>query len=334
MFMNSSKMLFYSTLMIGTITAISSSNWFGIWMGLEINLISFVPIMFKMKKTQTSEAMMIYFLVQAMGSVILLMAVIMSTSSTVSTDMINYIFKILMASSLALKLGSAPFHFWMPEVMNKIDWEGCFMLSTWQKIAPLSALSYIAENNPTILIFAAASTIVGAMGGLNETSLRKIMAYSSISHLGWMIACIKVENQLWMIYLLVYTLIVATAMITFNRLAAFYMNQLTMNTTIMEKLTIATIFLSMGGLPPFLGFMPKWMVIQSLTNYSMYMIIIMMILTTLITLYYYLRTISTMVLINVASCKWTMNKPLSTNFMIMIILINTATPLVATMNLF
>uniref|UniRef100_A0AAU6PCE2 NADH-ubiquinone oxidoreductase chain 2 n=1 Tax=Diplonychus sp. TaxID=2977879 RepID=A0AAU6PCE2_9HEMI len=336
MLINSSKTLFLLTLIIGTLITVSSDNWLGVWMGLEINLISFVPLISKTNYTSSSEAMMVYFLTQALGSATLLMMIIIDNMSMISTLEMNTYIKTVMVASTMLKSGLAPFHFWFPEVANKLTWTNCMILMTWQKIAPLTIMSHLIENLNIIYIVAMMSTTIGAIGGLNQTSLRKIMAYSSISHLGWIIACMKMDNNMWMIYLLIYSMVVIMVMMIFNYSSMYYLPQINMNMmTMTEKLLYVTLFMSLGGLPPFLGFLPKWLVIQSLMMNSMYMILTIMVLTTLITLFYYLRMISTLLIVNTAMPKWNLNQKIPNHKLIlMVIMINLSTPLIAILPMF
>nr|YP_009727905.1 NADH dehydrogenase subunit 2 [Notonecta montandoni]QHZ87280.1 NADH dehydrogenase subunit 2 [Notonecta montandoni] len=333
---NSSKLLFFTTMIIGTMMVMSSNNWLSMWMGLEINMISFIPLMSKSKNNLSSESMMLYFLVQSMGSVLFLMMIISNSTIMISPTMINDIINIVMTSSLLLKVGAAPFHFWLPEIMEKMNWVSCMIIMTWQKLAPLIILSMMLDTNNFIMIIAITSTTVGAVGGLNQTSMRKIMAYSSISHLGWMLSCMKFENEMWMNYLMIYAIIVVMTTMVFNYYSMFYLNQMTLNSnSMMEKIMYSSLMLSMGGLPPFLGFLPKWMVIQAMMSKSLYLVLTIMVLTTLVTLFYYLRMISTIIMINSTMSKWSLKiKNQNKLVQIMLMFINTMLPMVMTLNLF
>nr|YP_009472895.1 NADH dehydrogenase subunit 2 [Aphelocheirus jendeki]AST10099.1 NADH dehydrogenase subunit 2 [Aphelocheirus jendeki] len=302
MLKNSSKLLFLTTLIMSTILVISSNNWFSLWMGLEINLISFIPIMSYMKNNFSAESCMLYFLVQSMSSVLFLFFILLSITLL---KMNNILIETLIMSSMMIKMGSAPFHFWLPEIMEKMNWVNCMILMTWQKIAPMTILSYLSQNNKLLLIAAMTGTVIGAMGGINQTSIRKIMAYSSIAHLGWMLACMTMENEMWIYYLMIYSFIVIMLSNMFNYKSILYMNQLNFTSkSMMEKITYLILLLSLGGLPPFLGFLPKWMVIQSLMNNQMYLTLTVLVMTTLITLFYYLRMSSTMIMMNSSINKW------------------------------
>nr|AKI32204.1 NADH dehydrogenase subunit 2 [Lethocerus indicus] len=226
---NSSKLMFIAIMILGTLTTINASNWLGIWMGLEINLIAFTPLIFKPKQASMSEASMIYFLVQSLGSAMMLMIIVTNNLLMEPISSINNSTATALAASLMLKLGMAPMHMWFPEVTSKMSWSSALLLLTWQKIAPLVVLSYVVEKSFVIYILVMTSTFIGAVGGLNQTSLRKIMAYSSISHMGWMIACMKMENNLWMAYLAIYIAMVTMAIILFEKTSMYHINQVNMN---------------------------------------------------------------------------------------------------------
>nr|BCH52378.1 NADH dehydrogenase subunit 2 [Kirkaldyia deyrolli] len=323
--------MFTAIMILGTLTTINASNWLGIWMGLEINLIAFTPLIFKPKQTSMSEASMIYFLAQSLGSAVMLMIIVSNNLLMEPLSAINPSTATSLAASLMLKLGMAPVHMWFPEVMSKMSWGSALLLLTWQKIAPMVVLSYVVEKSMVIYILVMVSTFVGAVGGLNQTSLRKIMAYSSISHMGWMVACMKMENNLWIAYLIIYMVMVTLAIILFEKTSMYYINQINLNLlTPMEKIMYVTLFMSLGGLPPFLGFLPKWLVIQSMIGHSLYMVLTVMVLTTLITLLYYMRMMMIMSMMSSSMNKWNMGfKPPHRSLVILILVINLSTPLVS-----
>nr|YP_009485734.1 NADH dehydrogenase subunit 2 [Canthesancus helluo]AVZ00870.1 NADH dehydrogenase subunit 2 [Canthesancus helluo] len=329
--LNSSKLLFYSTMILGTSITVSSETWLGMWMGLEMNLISFIPILYKNSNT-SSESCMIYFLIQSFGSILMLMSVLSNSFVILSPLMSKELFNVMLMMSMSIKLGIPPFHFWFPEIMEKLNWINCTILMTWQKVAPLTILSYILENKllPVVIMTA---TIIGAIGGLNQTSIRKIMAFSSINHMGWMIACMKYNNEFWMKYLLIYTTIIVMMTFMFNNYSSFYINQL-INTNLMytEKTLIIILFLSLGGLPPFLGFIPKWMVIQAMILSNSISIMFVMIMSVLISLFYYLRLISTTLLISSTTVKWN-SESNNENIIMSLILINLSLPVIVTFSL-
>nr|YP_009114110.1 NADH dehydrogenase subunit 2 [Euphaea yayeyamana]AHC02112.1 NADH dehydrogenase subunit 2 [Euphaea yayeyamana] len=284
--MNLSSLLFYTTLIAGTLISISSSSWLIMWIGLEMNLMSFVPIINKDKTPYESEASMKYFLIQAMASMMLLAAVL---SAEMMNDINNWQ-NLILISALLMKMGAAPFHLWFPNVMQGLSWINCFTLMTWQKIAPMVMTSYQLFNNKFINMIIILSVIVGAVGGMNQTSIRKMMAYSSISHIGWMLTAMLMSSSYWMLYFIMYIILNMAVIMIMNKYAMFQLQQIfntKMETT--TKFTMFTGMLSLAGLPPFLGFLPKWMIIQNMIMFQEYLVIMIMVMTTLITLYFYLR---------------------------------------------
>nr|UYA97091.1 NADH dehydrogenase subunit 2 [Furcilarnaca wufengensis] len=289
--------LFISTLIGGSLISISANSWFSAWMGLEINLLSFIPLMSNPKNTLSNEAALKYFLVQALASITFLFTTTFMQMYTL--PLMNNLFTMLTISTLLMKMGAAPFHFWFPGIMEGLNWKNCFILMTWQKIAPLLLLSYLVKMNLFTLLIVILSIIVGSLGGLNQTSLRKLLAYSSINHLGWMIAAMFCGENLWELYFLTYSLLTLTLIYMFSILSVFHFNQnfMAINNSQPLKLFLFLTLLSLGGLPPFLGFLPKWIVIQSLISLNLYFICFIMILMTLITLFYYIRLSFTALLI-------------------------------------
>nr|QWA14855.1 NADH dehydrogenase subunit 2 [Anthomyia illocata] len=303
MFNNSSKIMFFGILMMGTLISISANSWLGAWMGLEINLLSFIPLM-KDNKLMSTEASLKYFLTQALASSVFLFAIILFLLNS-SKNNSTYFMEMIIFSSLLLKSGSAPFHFWFPNVMEGLSWLNALILMTWQKIAPLMLISYIIFK-PLIIMSIILSSLIGALGGLNQTSLRKLMAYSSINHLGWMLAAMYNSNTLWMVYFSFYVFLSFSMIFMFNMFKISHINQLYsmfFHSKIMKFFLFFNL-LSLGGLPPFLGFFPKWMIIQSLTINNQLFLLTFMILMTLITLYFYMRLCYSAFMLNYYENNW------------------------------
>nr|QZL38237.1 NADH dehydrogenase subunit 2 [Metopina sagittata] len=307
MFKNSYKLMFMITLIMGTLITISSTSWLSAWMGLEINLLSFIPLMNEKKNLLSSESSLKYFLIQALASSMLIFITIFYLLNYNNLNLLfnfNNFMNLGIISSLMLKCGIAPFHFWFPSIIEGLSWVNAFFLLTWQKIAPLILISYTNLNFLIIPILL--SMIFGSLGGLNQTSLRKIMAYSSINHLGWMGSAMMISNSFWWMYFLFYTFLSSTVIMFFNNFNLFYLNQLfsfSLNSNSL-KLTSFLNLLSLGGLPPFLGFLPKWNIIQLLTENNQLFLMSMMVILTLITLYFYLRITFSSFMMNYYEPKW------------------------------
>nr|WPV76784.1 NADH dehydrogenase subunit 2 [Phlebotomus chinensis]WPV76810.1 NADH dehydrogenase subunit 2 [Phlebotomus chinensis]WPV76836.1 NADH dehydrogenase subunit 2 [Phlebotomus chinensis]WPV76849.1 NADH dehydrogenase subunit 2 [Phlebotomus chinensis] len=313
MLFNPSKTLFMTTLIIGIIITISSNSWLSVWMGLEINLLSFIPLMTDESNLYSNEASLKYFLTQAMASSLLLFSIILFLNYNLlnfNLWNINFWTKLsLINLTLLIKMGSAPFHFWFPSVMNCLSWFNNWLLMTIQKIAPFILIFY-SFNFYINMMSLILSLIFGSLGGLNQTSIRKIMAYSSINHLSWMLCSIFFSKNLWLNYFFFYYFLTSSIVLLFNLFNIFYINQffLYFNNNLTIKFSIFILLLSLGGLPPFLGFFPKWLVIQYLMFNNFYFILLLMVIFTLFTLYFYLQMTYSAFMINSWNFKWNINK--------------------------
>nr|YP_010852756.1 NADH dehydrogenase subunit 2 [Neope ramosa]WGL40123.1 NADH dehydrogenase subunit 2 [Neope ramosa] len=288
--MNSNKMFFLFTLFFSTLISISSNSWLGCWIGLEINLLSFIPLISNSNNLMNSEASLKYFLTQSIASINFLFSIIFSLF-LMKNFFFNNLISILINSSLLMKMGSVPFHFWFPNIMEGLSWMNCFILMTWQKITPMILLSYYFNMN-FLMIIMIFNVLIGAVGGFNQTSLRKLMAFSSINNLGWMLSALMISENLWMIYFFFYSFLISIMCFLFYMLNIFFINQMfNFNINFSIKFSIMINFLSLGGLPPFLGFFPKWLIINYLILSKLYIISFFFIMMSLIMLIFYIRII-------------------------------------------
>nr|WNL53835.1 NADH dehydrogenase subunit 2 [Termes sp. B MLW-2023a] len=313
---NSTKILLLITLVSGVLVSVSSNSWLGAWMGLEINLMSFIPLMSNVKNMYNTEASLKYFIVQVLASATLLFMVVMKTlTEDLFTFESNPYTPMIICTPLLLKSGAAPFHWWFPGVMEGLSWENCALLMTVQKAAPLMLMSYLIDINTFTLSIILMSTIVGSIGGLNQTSMRKILTYSSINHTGWMLIALTTSENLWMVYYVIYSALALTVVTAIKLSGASFINQtmMTNKETTMMKFMLFTSLLSLGGLPPFLGFLPKWIVIQAMITNNMAPLATVVVVTSLITLYYYLKISYSSFMILNTEPKWNLssnkNKP-------------------------
>nr|AEA72853.1 NADH dehydrogenase subunit 2 [Notropis chrosomus] len=285
-----------SSLGLGTTLTFASSHWLLAWMGLEINTLAIIPLMAQHHHPRAVEATTKYFLTQATAAAVILFA--STTNAWITgewnmTSMSDPIATAMILTALALKIGLAPMHFWMPEVMQGLDLLTGLILSTWQKLAPLALIIQTAPTFDPLLLttLGLMSALVGGWGGLNQTQLRKVLAYSSIAHMGWMIIVLQHAPQLTLLALLVYILMTSAAFLTLKLSYATKINTLatTWSKSPLLTATAALVLLSLGGLPPLTGFMPKWMILQELAKQGLPLTATVMALAALISLYFYLR---------------------------------------------
>nr|ALA99352.1 NADH dehydrogenase subunit 2 [Anourosorex squamipes]ALA99353.1 NADH dehydrogenase subunit 2 [Anourosorex squamipes]ALA99354.1 NADH dehydrogenase subunit 2 [Anourosorex squamipes]ALA99355.1 NADH dehydrogenase subunit 2 [Anourosorex squamipes]ALA99357.1 NADH dehydrogenase subunit 2 [Anourosorex squamipes] len=284
------------TIMTGTLIVTMSSHWFMIWIGFEMNMLAFIPLLIKNYNPRSMEASTKYFMTQATASMILMLAIIMNlihegqwTISNIS----NPTASILMTMALVMKLGLSPFHFWVPEVTQGVSLSSGMILLTWQKIAPLSVFYqiYPSINLNLILSMSLLSILIGGWGGLNQTQLRKIMAYSSIAHMGWMTAIMTYEPTIMLLNLFIYiTMTISTFMLfIFTSTTTTLSLSHAWNKMPLITFLIMMVMLSLGGLPPLTGFLPKWMIIQELAKNNSIILPTTMAILSLLNLFFYMR---------------------------------------------
>nr|YP_009332459.1 NADH dehydrogenase subunit 2 [Schlechtendalia chinensis]YP_009400256.1 NADH dehydrogenase subunit 2 [Nurudea ibofushi]API68532.1 NADH dehydrogenase subunit 2 [Schlechtendalia chinensis]ARW70248.1 NADH dehydrogenase subunit 2 [Nurudea ibofushi] len=280
--LNLTKITFITLMMFSSIMTISSSNWLSMWMGLELNLFSIIPILnFKMS-IYSIESTMKYFLIQAFASIILLMFLI--NKSLFFMIQINMI----MIIPLLMKLSLMPFHLWLPSMIEGLNWMSCFLLMTWQKIAPMIMISYLNLNKTMIFIITMIS--LNNLFGMNQNSIRKILAMSSINNSSWMLIAIIMNEILWLNYFLIYSMLNFLIMYMLWKYKINYINQLKFfNFNLMFKLNLLMLIFSIMGLPPMLGFLMKWMLIKMLIYNNMIIILNLLISLTILNLYFYLK---------------------------------------------
>nr|YP_010251414.1 NADH dehydrogenase subunit 2 [Carios vespertilionis]QTW91411.1 NADH dehydrogenase subunit 2 [Carios vespertilionis]QTW91424.1 NADH dehydrogenase subunit 2 [Carios vespertilionis] len=296
--MKFSKIILMWSLFISIFMAFSTSSLFSLWISMEVNMMSFIPIM-NMKTMSSTNSIILYFMVQALASSLFIMTLMIFFLGIINSNL-TY----LLMCPLLIKMGAAPFHIWFPQVSEGMTLKTFLILSTIQKLIPLQVTSLM--SNKILMIPVIMSSLLGSLGGLNQISIRKIMAFSSITHLAWMLSLILINSNLWLVYFLIYTLIMTKIM---NFFSIFNFSNLNQNYCIMtfsNALTISILLLSLGGLPPFLGFFMKWFSFK-LIMIQFKILSLPLLFSSLLNLYFYIRIIYPLLLKNFNFNKFTLN---------------------------
>nr|BBH37383.1 NADH dehydrogenase subunit 2 [Moringua javanica] len=289
-------LILLTSLGLGTTITFASSHWFMAWMGLEINTLAILPLMIQHHHPRAVEATTKYFLTQATAAALLLFTATSNawmTGQWTIQQLSNPTIITITTLALGLKMGLAPMHFWLPEVLQGLDLNTGLILSTWQKLAPMSLIYQLAQetNQSLMIMLGLTSALIGGWGGLNQTQLRKIMAYSSIAHMGWMMIVLKYAPNLTLMNLTIYIIMTSAAFTAMKTTSATKINTLATAWTkapIATTMTVLTL-LSLGGLPPLTGFMPKWLILQEMTKQDLSLIATLMAISALLSLFFYLR---------------------------------------------
>nr|AEV22063.1 NADH dehydrogenase subunit 2 [Nectarinia sperata] len=290
------KLVFISSLILGTTITVSSNHWVLAWTGLEINTLAILPMISKSHHPRAIEAATKYFLTQAAASALVLFSSMTNAWHTGQWDITQLTHPtscLILTSAISMKLGLVPFHFWFPEVLQGSPLTTGLILSTVMKLPPLTLLYMTSPSlNPTVLTtMAILSAALGGWMGLNQTQIRKIMAFSSISHLGWMAIILAYDPKLTLLNFYLYSLMTAAVFLTLNTIKALKLSTLMTAWTKTPSINAALMLtlLSLAGLPPLTGFLPKWLIIQELTKQDMAPAATTIALLSLLSLFFYLR---------------------------------------------
>nr|YP_009164679.1 NADH dehydrogenase subunit 2 [Myiopsitta monachus]ACA80257.1 NADH dehydrogenase subunt 2 [Myiopsitta monachus]AJG35650.1 NADH dehydrogenase subunit 2 [Myiopsitta monachus] len=290
------KLISALSILLGTTITITSNHWITAWAGLEINTLSIIPLISKSHHPRAIEAATKYFLVQATASALVLLSSTINAQFTGQwniTQLTHPLACLLLTTAIAMKLGLTPFHFWFPEVLQGSTLTTALLLSTVMKFPPTTILLITSHSlNSTLLTSMSMMSIaLGGWMGLNQTQTRKIMAFSSISHLGWMVIIIIHNPKLTLLAFYIYILMTASIFLTMNTTNTLKLSTLMTSWTkapMLNTMLMLTL-LSLAGLPPLTGFLPKWLIIQELIKQEMTTTATIISMLSLLGLFFYLR---------------------------------------------
>ena len=318
--------------LVGTMIMISAYSLLMLYLGIELlSLALYALIGFNKHSGLSSEAAIKYYVLGAMSSGILLFGISLIYGFTGSINyfeiadqvrninsnsaqFLGVIFGLIfITASLCFKFGAAPFHIWVPDIYQGSLISTTILLSTLPKIAvfivflklffiPFMALDYVWSD---ILIFIGiASIIIGSIFALTQENIKRLLAYSAISNIGFIILALALVTNDGLHASLYYTIVYS-----FTALASFgIVTHITSNSHGIEDISdlaglskthpyfailILITMISSAGVPPLIGFHAKLMVIQALVNNSYILLSIIVVLMTVLSAYYYLKVIKT-----------------------------------------
>jgi NADH-quinone oxidoreductase subunit N len=309
---------------LGTMVMISSNDLMVFYIGLELQSLSlYVLASFNKNEIKSSEAGLKYFVLSALSSGILLYGCSLvygfsgSTNfNIISNEINNSQFSLMFGIvfilvGLAFKISAVPFHMWAPDVYEGSPTSVTLFFTMVPKIAALTVfirflyvpfIGMIDQWNVIIVFLAIASMIFGAVAAIGQTNIKRLIAYSSISHMGYALAGLTTGTNLGIqssvIYISIYLVMnlgLFCCLFMMKRNDQYYENiddlsGLSKNHPLLS-LSILIILFSLAGIPPMAGFFAKFYIFQSIVEQSMYFLAIVGLLSTVIAAFYYLRII-------------------------------------------
>nr|YP_010555748.1 NADH dehydrogenase subunit 2 [Eupelmus anpingensis]UYR45777.1 NADH dehydrogenase subunit 2 [Eupelmus anpingensis] len=282
-------MIFMPMILFSNMISIFLMSWMSLWMLMEINLISFIMLLI-FDKFNNYKISMNYFLIQTFNSYLFLFSSIMLN--------FNDLFSLLIFLTMLTKLGMPPFHYWYIKTIKKISWNNVLMLLTIQKIIPLIVISMVINKFNTILNFnllimiSMTFSMIYSIMGINLIDIKVILAYSSIIQMSWILLVMMNNETLSMTYFLIYCINSLNLISLFKKMN--FTNLMNFNSSMLNKKMTLFLFmsiLSLASMPPYFGFMMKWISIWSIFKNINIFLIIWMIFISLISMFFYIRII-------------------------------------------
>nr|UDN41911.1 NADH dehydrogenase subunit 2 [Stichopus naso] len=289
--------LLLASLLAGTSLVILSSHWFPIWLGLELSTLSIIPLLNMNERSRSTEATLKYFLVQAFSAALLLNGAVLNlwlSNSWNLTEVLSPLCYYTISAALVIKLGLAPCHFWFPDVLSGLSFPNVIIIACWQKLAPMFLLLSLSSHIPSeiIILCSTLSVLIGGWGGLNQISTRKILAYSSISHLGWITCASFFLPNVSLLLFLFYIINNTVILLICNNNSLFSLSSLSKANIVPTNIILFSVaLLSLGGLPPLGGFVNKIVPLAIFSFNSSNIIIPLFLGGSLLNLFFYLRIV-------------------------------------------
>nr|ARQ82438.1 NADH dehydrogenase subunit 2 [Haemaphysalis longicornis]UNO53949.1 NADH dehydrogenase subunit 2 [Haemaphysalis longicornis]UNO54014.1 NADH dehydrogenase subunit 2 [Haemaphysalis longicornis]UXX50276.1 NADH dehydrogenase subunit 2 [Haemaphysalis longicornis] len=270
-------------IMLTIIISISSKSWFIFWLMMEMNMMMFIPIL-KENKMENCNSMITYFIIQSFSSIMFFMA---SSMTIMNFSMIN---ETLINIALMIKLAMIPFHSWLMLISETLEYNSFMIILTIQKLIPLFILSQM-KSKITFFI-SILSVIMSVVMIFNLKLFKKILIFSSISHLSWMIIMMYSSSNFWMSYMTIYFIMIFSIIkiLKKNNINSLD-NMMNMKLLNNDKISMIMLLMSLGGMPPFMGFVIKFVAITIIIKYSIITMIIL-ILSSLVNIFIYIRMIT------------------------------------------
>jgi NADH:ubiquinone oxidoreductase subunit 2 (subunit N) len=185
--------------------------------------------------------------------------------------------------AIFLKVGGAPLHTWFPLVAHTARMKILWLLLTLQKLIPILFLIIIKTNLLILLGFIIFSATLGPVLNFSQNNIKFILVFSRISHIAWLIRGIYLSFQGWTIYFLVYLIICSFVLLDLIK----FLNQNSLNPT--NNFRQILLFLNFGGLPPLLGFFPKFFIVVLLLEKRNTIILLLLLISSVVDFFIYTR---------------------------------------------
>lgn len=311
---------------LGMSMMISSANYLVLYLGLELmSLPLYVLAAHNRNNEASGEAGVKYFILGALASGLLLFGISLQFGASASLDLVYFkeysnviplaVFaKVFILTALFFKVAAAPFHMWAPDVYEGAPLNSTAIFATIAKVASiviigrlldLWSMTAIHTWGLIIMLVAIASMTVGTFGALRQVNIQRLLAYSSIAHVGYILLLLVepkvIRYDLLLSYIIIYlSIMVGIFLILQNlQMSEKYNGTLECLRGLARHnpflaFCLSTLLFSLAGIPPLAGFFAKLYVIQPLIELKLYWLAVILVLASVVAAYYYLRLIKFM----------------------------------------
>lgn len=317
---------------VGMLIMLSANDFISLYLGLELqSLCLYILASFDRDNVLSSEAGLKYFVLGALASGILLygISLIYGFSGTINFTTFSILYDnaiensvsigvligmMMVVVALSFKIAAVPFHMWAPDVYQGSPLPVTAFFAIVPKIAAITLLArlllvhfdiWLDSWLQIITVLSIASMIIGALGAIKQNNIKRLLAYSAIGHVGYMLIGVATQNESGLealtIYMIVYGLLSAGifALIVMMQIKGDENYDLSVLSGLAKThpiiaFSIATIMLSMAGIPPFAGFIAKFYIFIAAVKSGLYLLTVVGLLTSVISAYYYLKVIKIM----------------------------------------
>ena len=275
------KRSFIFILFVSSLLGVSMNRFLITWRFIEVNLLAFIPFISLGKKLNPHMLGLKYFFTQALGSIFLLVSYIYIRNSSI-------FFRLFFLIRVIWKIGLPPFHFWFFRLSIDLNWVIFLVLNTWQKLLPLYVLSKLQLQNWELIVLL--RLFVSVAGTLFQTRIKKLIIFSSIFTGAWILVSIINYIYLWFYILFIYRglLLFFIRVLGANKFELkesqnYFM--LNLNEKIIQFLTLLVI----AGIPPFIGFFIKTIILIILLNSGFFYLLLILVFSSVAIIYMYSR---------------------------------------------
>jgi NADH-quinone oxidoreductase subunit N len=291
--------------LLSSLLLVSSINWVAIYLAIELQTLTlFILVAKKIHSAYSTEAGLKYFVLGAISSGLFLFGctLLYGISGETSIQGINSVLlgdvgKICITASLLFKLSVVPFHMWAPDVYEGVPTIITALLAIIPKIGIFAVLVLVGLISNIVLFCGVLSIIYGAIGALNQTKIKRLLAYSGIGHIGFMLFGVAIGSfesiQASLTYLAIYIIMSICVFsvilsLKLTRALIIEVSSLSRVNGILA-LTLALAVVSIAGIPPFAGFLGKWLILLSGMVSGYFLICLTIVVASVIAGVYYVR---------------------------------------------